>query len=919
LTHARAHGAGGRENASAATGLVLVCLVCAGGLWVLRDDRPALAALSNAWLIASALVFVAAAARRARRSVGRQRRGWWLFCAAGAAFAVGQSGWAVLQVRLGTEVPFPSVPEIFFFAELPLAAGGVLCFARGRWGGASRLRTVVDGLLVASALLLISWSTALGAWYEVNATAGTLALVVGVAFPVAHVVVVTLVVIVVARNGVKANVDLALVGLGLVISAAAYGQFGALTATGRYYTGHPVDVAWVLGFGLMTLGALAGPGRADAPQAAPRSAVSGTLAGIAPVLLTGAALLVQSVRLFAGSQPRAIVLWAGAVLVALLLLRQVLSHRENVALAHELERKVSDRTSELVGSEQRWRLLLESSGEGIYGMDPSGTCTFVNEAACTMLGLQAGDLLGRSVHEMIHHSRADGTPYPAADCSMLRILTHGENHRVEGEVLWRPDGSSFPVEFSARPIVQEGNPTGAVVTFNDISTRQAVQQEVEHRALHDALTGLPNRTLVLDRLEQAVLRSARSDSCAGLMIMDLDGFKDINDKHGHPVGDKVLQAVARRLTREGLLRAQDTVSRLGGDEFAMVLPDLACAEDALEVAERVSSAVNEPIHVGAEIFQVSSSIGIAACPDDGTDPTTLVQRADVAMYVAKAKAEGGGWSRYTAAEDAARLARKRLVEELRSSIAGGGLRLHYQPVVDLRGGEIVHVEALCRWQSPSAGTVPPDVFIPLAESSNLILPLTLEVLRQALEQSRRWCREGLAVPVAVNVSAQTLDDPRLMEALEEWHAGPNPAGPLEIEVTESAVMSDPAAALVVLERLVAQGVRIAIDDFGTGYSSLAQLKRLPVHSVKVDRSFVQDLTEDDRDASIVLSIIQLGHTLGLTVVAEGVETGAAAARLLRLGCDLAQGWHYGRPVPPEEVTELLRVRRGSAVAPARQR
>jgi len=199
VTDARERG-GGRQRASAVGALVLACLACAGGLWVLRGDRPALAALSNAWLIASALVFVAAAARRARRSVGRQRRGWWLFCAAGAAFAVGQSTWTVLQVQLGTEVPFPSVPEIFFFAELPLAAGGVLCSARGRWGGASRLRTVVDGLLVATALLLISWSTALGAWYEVNATAETLALFVGVAFPVAHVVVVTLVVIVMARN-----------------------------------------------------------------------------------------------------------------------------------------------------------------------------------------------------------------------------------------------------------------------------------------------------------------------------------------------------------------------------------------------------------------------------------------------------------------------------------------------------------------------------------------------------------------------------------------------------------------------------------------------------------------------------------------------------------------------------------------------
>lgn len=555
-------------------------------------------------------------------------------------------------------------------------------------------------------------------------------------------------------------------------------------------------------------------------------------------------------------------------------------------------------------SEQRWRLLLESSGEGIYGVDLDGNCTFINEAATTMLGYPPGALLGRNLHEAIHHSRADGTSYPASECPIQTSFT-GLPSQGEDEWLWRSDHSVFPVDFSARSIRKGSEVTGAVVTFADITARRAAQEEIRHRSLHDGLTGLPNRTLLTEQLEKT-LRSgagAGSDQFAALLIMDLDRFKDINDTFGHPLGDVVLQEVARRMTGPGLLRAGDTVGRLGGDEFAVVLTGLASPAEAELVAEKIVTAVSQPIFADAHEFQVGCSIGVAVAPLHGTEPNLLLQRADVAMYVAKGSEQSV--CVYTPAADVARMQRLDVISELRRGIAADQLLLHYQPIVDLRTGRLARLEALVRWDHPARGLLGPDTFVPLAEQAGVIMPLTSWALRDALRQSRLWRSEGIIVPVAVNISAQTLHDPRLQATVEEWYAGPTQAGPLELEITESAVLVDADAAVVVLSRLVALGVRIAIDDFGTGYSSLAQLKRLPVHSVKVDKSFISEMHTDRRDESIVRTVIELSHTLGLDVVAEGVESQVSAEHLLQLGCDYAQGWHYGAPQAAADMTSVL--------------
>ena len=1036
--------------ACAAAGAFVVVLL------VVPDRTGGSAVAGGAGLLAAALVFVALAARRAAREAGRCRSAWALLAASGVAFAAGQCAWAYQQLA-GSAVPFPSWAEALFLAQFPLAAAGILCLATGPTRAAVEARAVVDGLLVAASLLLLSWKAALEPSYVAQSSAGTTAVAVGLAFPLAHVVVLTVITVVAARDGTVGH-DLGFVAGGVTASAIAYGAFAWLTATGAYFTGHVVDAGWVLAFGLMSVAASGRPhgvglvvrhGR-SAPTAGVRmharplerpTRVPATAVAALPVTLTTLALLLLLAQTVLGSRPQRLELSLGVGVVALLLTRQWLSLREHTALMRQLEQRVAQRTSELAASrqryasvldsvqevivqadvhgnvtflsrawttltgspaeagvgrplgdlvdgddrdlvvdavhrvvstgktvelqcnvpradastrrveaalhvvrdergepvgisgtlrdlterlqaqdalrasEERWRLLLQSSGEGILGMGLDGRCTFSNAAAVAMLGLRPEQIMGRPLHALIHHTHANGKAYDVGECPLLPAVRSGRGCHLEEEVLWRADRTSFPAVLDARPVIKDGVVLEAVVTFTDVTDRRAAEREAQHRALHDPLTELPNRTLLSDRLAQAILGTQRSGAPTALMVLDLDGFKDINDRFGHSVGDEVLREVARRLGSVGL-RADDTVARLGGDEFAVVLPGLHALDDALAVAQRLVDAVRTPLPSTSGVLRIGCSLGIAVAPEDTSDAELLLQRADVAMYLAKSR--GGGVARYHADYDQARISRLELADELRDAIASGALTVHYQPIVDLRTGAIEQVEALCRWHSPTRGEVPTQAFIDVAEQAGLIFEVTAFVMAEAHRQSREWCSAGCPVSIAINISASTLHDPRLLQLAYEWHHGHGPAGPLAVEVTESAVMASPALAVEQLQLLAALGVRVSIDDFGTGYSSLAQLRDMPVHAVKIDRTFLAGRPGDERGRSIIESIIQLGHTLELTVIAEGVETAATAARLRQLGCDRAQGWHFGRPQPAEGVTSMLegtRKRTASADVP----
>jgi diguanylate cyclase (GGDEF)-like protein len=428
-----------------------------------------------------------------------------------------------------------------------------------------------------------------------------------------------------------------------------------------------------------------------------------------------------------------------------------------------------------------------------------------------------------------------------------------------------------------------------------------------HQALHDMLTGLPNRSCFYDRTDQAMRQGARDGSMSAVMLFDLDRFKEINDTLGHKYGDRVLSEVGPRI--HPILRDADTVARLGGDEFCVLLPRVEALSDALDVAERIIAVLGEPLEIDGMVLAIEASCGIAMAPDDGDNADLLLQRADVAMYVAK-----GSNMNVVAYTDELNLntpGRLTLLGDLRTAISEDQLLLHYQPKANLGTGEIQGVEALVRWQHPTLGLLPPSEFIPVAEHTGLIKPLTTWVLATALRQCRIWLDEAHSrgwneLSMAINLSTRSLLDDGFPEevkaALDHWDV---PAHLLELEVTESAIMTDPLRARRLLTELAELGVRIAIDDFGTGYSSLAYLKDLPVNQLKIDQSFVQHMHEDMNDAIIVRSVVDLGHNLGLQTVAEGVEDHATWDQLAQLGCDDAQGYFLARPMPPDELIAWL--------------
>ena len=435
-------------------------------------------------------------------------------------------------------------------------------------------------------------------------------------------------------------------------------------------------------------------------------------------------------------------------------------------------------------------------------------------------------------------------------------------------------------------------------------------ERATHRAFHDGLTGVPNRSLLTVRTEAALATAAVSMTSVAMLLLDLDDFKQVNDTLGHAYGDALLRVVAERLTHS--LRPGDTLARLGGDEFAILLPDDAGTEQALAVASRIEALLSDPIDLEGIALNAVASIGIAVFPEHANGATDLIQRADIAMYASKTS--GARVTVYHPSHDGATIDRLTLYTELRHAIAGGQLHLVYQPKLELATGEVTGVEALVRWHHPRRGLVPPGDFLPLAESTDLIHPLTEWVLENALAQRSEWAAAGITVDLAVNVSVRNLLDATVMGRLARLIRRFGASRDLLLEITETAVMSDPLQAADALTAVRALGVRISMDDFGAGYSSLAQLKRLPFDELKIDRMLVRDCATSEVDAALVETIVGLGRRLGLSVVAEGIETAAALRTVQTMGCDHGQGFFIDRPLPAAEVPAA--VTRHARPAPA---
>ncbi len=462
--------------------------------------------------------------------------------------------------------------------------------------------------------------------------------------------------------------------------------------------------------------------------------------------------------------------------------------------------------------------------------------------------------------------------------------------------LLRKDGQR--VEFELAVAQRSGE---SVVVGRDVSERSRAQQILERQSLYDTLTGVANRTLLLDRLGQALLVAKRHGTNVGFVVMDIDNFKEVNNTAGHRVGDLLLAEVALRV--QSRLRDTDTVARLGGDEFGLVLPGID-ATGAIIVAKKILKVLERPCVAEGQAFDVAVSLGLALFPEHGEDRDALLRNADVAMYAAK-KA-GNGFSVYASEQDRHSAARLALAAGLRGAIERQEFELHYQPEVSLRTGQVRCVEALVRWRHPRRGLLPPGEFIPIAERTGLVKPLTELVLAKALRDCAAWQAAGRELHVAVNLSMRNLLDPQLPDLIAALLAESGaPAPRLGLEITENVLMADPDRVLATLLRLREMGVRLSIDDFGTGYSSLAYLHRLPVNELKIDRSFVMSIHKDSSSVAIVRTIIDLAHTLKCEVVAEGVEDKEGMDLLTALGCDMAQGYYLARPAPARQLEHWL--------------
>ena len=559
----------------------------------------------------------------------------------------------------------------------------------------------------------------------------------------------------------------------------------------------------------------------------------------------------------------------------------------------------------LAESEAQTRLILDSAGEGLYGLDCDGNSIFINPAALKMLGYEMHELLGKSMHELVHHSRADGTPFPRDKCPIIASLAGDQASKVVDDAFWRKDGSHFPVEYTSTPIYKKNRQAGVVVTFRDISLRKQAEEQMLQLAHYDAITGLPNRVLFLDRLKLELKKSQRAEKPLALMFIDLDDFKEINDTLGHDKGDLLLKDAARRLS--ACVRETDTVARMGGDEFTIIMAALDDLESVERVVQNIRTRFNEPFQLGDQLAYVTASIGITLYPQDTEDIDGLLRNADQAMYAAKREGRNGHRYFTNSMQESAQV-RMRLINDMRSALTNHQFRVYYQPIVNLVTGEIARAEALIRWQHPEYGRISPSEFIPLAEETGLIIEIGNWVFHEVAQQVMKW-RQQYDASFQVSVNKSPVQFQNDEHAQSSWPAYLEeqgiPGQSIIIEITEGALLNASASVTEQLLHFRDAGMEVSLDDFGIGYSSLAYLQKFDIDNLKIDQAFVRNLTPDSDDMALCKAIIAMAHTLGMKVIAEGVETAEQRDLLTAAGCDYGQGFLFSRPLPARDFPTLF--------------
>jgi len=833
-----------------------------------------------------AVAFALRAARHARTAA--VRRAWLLISLAFAAFCAGDVAWFYLEVVLATQ-PYPSIADVGYLAFYPLLLVGLLALPRER--PENRLRSLLDLAIVVVGSGSVVWWLVLQPVAAASSSPGLDALI-ALAYPVGDLLVLfALAATLMSRLVGTSRSALALLGIGLALNVVADLSYARLSLEQTYQSGTWMDACWAVGWVLMGLaGFVQARSVAVVRQAGAASGTTRPVSFLPYLAVAGVYGLLVVATESQGSNLRVLVV--GAVVVSgLVLMRQVLTSRENVRLLTDRARSAA-----------RFQAIIQNASDVIAVADPEGIVTYVTPSVVRLLGRPAESLLGQGLDTLLEPR---DVPLALALFRTARSRP-GTSDTIQCQVRDVQENAR-DVEMNVTNLLDESVVEGLVVTMRDVTERRRFEEQLRDQALHDPLTGLANRVLIADRIDHALRRRRRlAGATPTLLYLDLDDFKEVNDSLGHPVGDQVLVEVARRLSRA--IRAEDTAARLGGDEFAVLIDESRSVEEVVAVADRILADLRTPIDVAGTTVAIGASIGIVR-RDDGPEPEDFLRDADIAMYEAKREARGGH-RLFESAMFVATAERASQETDLRAALAAGQFEVVYQPLFDLSDNQLAGVEALLRWNHPTRGLVMPPQFIPLAERTGEIIPIGRWVIEQTCLTVGGWSgiNEARQLRASVNVSARQLE-PRLVgDVAEILRRTGFPAKRLVLEIAESVIAAERPGVIDVLAALRSLGVRISIDDFGIGYVSLGVLRHLPVDELKIDRSFINALS-DQGDTSLVKAIIKLSHDFDLATVAVGIEgiDGEGQLALLRtLGCDIGQGFLLGRPGPAIAIEDRMR-------------
>ena len=831
-------------------------------------------------------------------NVRRIRLGWIVLALAMVVYASGDATWAWLDLG-GGDTTSPSFADAAYVAYYPIVVTALFMFQRASSARGDTVRLTIDSLIVVIGGGIVVWHTLFRpVLASLDPDPVTAALALG--YPIGDLVLLFGVAATALRHPpeIDARALTALVG-GLGLMFVADVGYGQLNLTGSFGLERWPDIIYLSSTLLI---ALAGYFQAHPATSAEGhgKALSRWLLALPYVALAAGYSVLVGLAMGQITGELIEVLYGAVVLTAVVLVRQELVLRDNSRLLTDQARRES---------EERFKTLAANTSDVVVLVDRDGIVTDAPPAVARVLGVDAAQLVGRPISRFVHADDAERAHAFIADVAARRSVTQPIEWR-----LWDATGVWRQVETIAVNLLDDPSVGQIVLTTRDVRERKTLEKQLTQVALHDLLTNLPNRTLFRDRVGQALSSAVAAQRDTTVLSVGLDSFRHVNDRLGHSMGDQVLQEVSHRL--QASVGPADTCGRLGGDEFGVLLDGQATADDGLATADRILGALRVPFALGGDPIHLAASVGIATAAPSEPDASSLLPRAETARSVAR-NTGGDRFVVFAAAMQEAVQTRFQLESELRRAIDRAEFVLNYQPIVDLQTGELVGAEALIRWDHPTQGRIAPNDFIPLAEETGLIDEIGTWVLRTGCTQVARWAAlsPGRVPRVSINLSAHQLADPQFAWTVQAAmaHAGVTPSW-VTLELTESMLVQNSSASIERLHAIRALGVQIAIDDFGTGYSSLAYLEQFPITHIKIDRSFVTPLNDPGRSAGLVHAIIEIGRALGLTTIAEGIETTAELRRLRELGCGFGQGFLFARPLEQDAMADLVTHQVGPAFA-----